>query len=164
MATEANRSSSPEQLGPRGHDPSLDALSYQKPEPIPGWDQSLWPKSRRERRILFARLTSWHELTSVLLTSLCVTVVSLFFASQELATLHLIELPAGWHVITSSWRLHSGAFVFCFHSILFGSVTILFAVGMIRKWVLSPPATPDTPDPDYRRISFRFGHRNARPH
>src|SRR5262245_48419622 len=131
MNNKANRPNAPDQIGPSDHDSSPDTLSYQKPDAVPGWDPSLWPKSGKQRWILLARLTCWRDLTSVLLTCLCLTVVSLFFASQALATLHIIELPPGWHVITSDRRAHLGALVSSLSSIFFGALTIVFGFLMI---------------------------------
>jgi hypothetical protein len=66
-------------------------LHYEKAEPVPGWDKSLWPERGRWR--LNVRLARWSDLVTALLTALMVLALGGWITVVSLTELDLIVVP-----------------------------------------------------------------------
>ena len=140
-------------------------LSYEKPDPTPGWDESLWPKTFLHRLFLSARLSSWRQLVGYLVLSIILMIPGLFLTTQALHELHLVVLPPKWvWAPPSPWFTEPIRVLLagCFFAALSGWGMLYLPATMIAKWAISRP----TPNPDYRRLrlfSPRRKRKNDRP-
>jgi hypothetical protein len=129
-------------------------LHCEKATPVPGWDESLWPK--RGRWFLNARLERWSSLLTTSLAVLAILAMGGWTAAVSLAEL-------GWVVVPDFllWKPERDPYLLLVASggmVLLATIALAAMLAMMtaKAWqalrLRHPPAPPD---PDYRVIDFR---------
>ena len=130
-------------------------LHYEKADPVPGWDKSLWPK--RGGWLLGVRLERWSTYVAGLLAALVMLAAASWGAAMSLAQLGWIAVPDAL-ALSSPLRDPWGMLVSGVGIVFFSAAAIiLFLVTMVAKaWqALRAVRSRAAPDPDYRVIDFR---------
>jgi hypothetical protein len=133
-------------------------LHYEKAEPVPGWDKSLWPERGRWR--LNVRLARWSDLVTALLTALMVLALGGWITVVSLTELDLIVVPdflAYRPRRANPWVLLAGGGVFALMATAW--IVAILATMTAKAWQAARNLHPfASPDPDYRDIDFRKRH------